>query len=88
MIIRTLKNTFTTDNSNKVANGEGQLKRVFTKIVDDLGKYYKIELTTDLTGKLFNEMYSWLGFTQDKFNDNVLRINVLHIAQFAANVFR
>ena len=34
-IIRTLKNTLTTDNINKVTNGESQLKRVFTKIIDD-----------------------------------------------------
>ncbi|MGM9818705.1 MAG: class I SAM-dependent DNA methyltransferase [Paludibacteraceae bacterium] len=72
MIIRTLENTLTTDNINKVENGESQLKRVFTKIIDDLGIYYKIGLTTDFTGKLFNEMYSWLGFTQDKLNDVVL----------------
>ena len=64
LIIRTLSNTLLTDNINKVHNGESQLKRVFTKIVDDLGIYYKIGLTTDFTGKLFNEMYSWLGFTQ------------------------
>ncbi|MCK4440888.1 MAG: N-6 DNA methylase, partial [Sulfurovaceae bacterium] len=38
----------------------------------DLGIYYKIDLTTDFTGKLFNEMYNWLGFTQDKLNDVVL----------------
>ena len=37
-----------------------------------MGIYYKIGLTTDFTGKLFNEMYSWLGFTQDKLNDVVL----------------
>lgn len=72
LIIRTLQNTLTTDNINKVENGESQLKRVFTKIVDDLGIYYKIGLSTDFTGKLFNEMYSWLGFTQDKLNDVVL----------------
>lgn len=72
LIIRTLQNTLTTDNINKSENGESQLKRVFTKIVDDLGIYYKIGLTTDFTGKLFNEMYSWLGFTQDKLNDVVL----------------
>lgn len=72
LIIRTLQNTLTTENINKVINGESQLKRVFTKIVDDLGIYYKIGLTTDFTGKLFNEMYSWLGFTQDKLNDVVL----------------
>ncbi|MCK9471690.1 MAG: N-6 DNA methylase [Bacilli bacterium] len=72
LIIRTLKNTLLTDNINKVANGETQLKRVFTKIVDDLGIYYKIGLTTDFTGKLFNEMYGWLGFSQDKLNDVVL----------------
>ena len=40
--------------------------------MDDLGIYYKTGLTTDFTGKLFNEMYSWLGFTQDKLNDVVL----------------
>ena len=72
MIVRTLQNTLTTDNINKPVNGESQLKRVFTKIVDDLGIYYKTGLTTDFTGKLFNEMYSWLGFTQDKLNDVVL----------------
>ncbi|MCM1183547.1 MAG: SAM-dependent methyltransferase [Roseburia sp.] len=72
LIIRTLQNTLTTDNINRVENGESQLKRVFSKIVDDLGIYYKIGLTTDFTGKLFNEMYSWLGFTQDKLNDVVL----------------
>lgn len=72
MIVRTLQNTLTTDNINKVENGESQLKRVFAKIVDDLGIYYKIGLTTDFTGKLFNEMYGWLGFSQDKLNDVVL----------------
>ncbi|MBF0913778.1 N-6 DNA methylase [Candidatus Gracilibacteria bacterium] len=72
LIIRTLKNTVTSENINIVKDGETQLKRVFTKIVDDLGIYYKIGLTTDFTGKLFNEMYSWLGFSQDKLNDVVL----------------
>lgn len=74
LIIRSLQNTLATDNINKIEKGktESQLKRVFCKVVDDLGIYYKIGLTTDFTGKLFNEMYSWLGFTQDKLNDVVL----------------
>ncbi len=72
LIVRTLQNTLTTDNINKNENGESQLKRVFVKIFDDLGIYYKTDLTTDFTGKLFNEMYRWLGFTQDKTNDVVL----------------
>ena len=72
LIIRTLQNTLSSENINKAENGESQLKRVFTKIVDDLGIYYKIGLTTDFTGKLFNEMYGWLGFSQDKLNDVVL----------------
>ncbi|MEA4115455.1 N-6 DNA methylase [Mycoplasma sp. 744] len=72
LIVRTLKNTLLSDNINKPINGESQLKRIFCKIVEDLGIYYKIGLTTDFTGKLFNEMYSWLGFTQDKLNDVVL----------------
>lgn len=72
LIVRTLQNTLTTENINRVENGESQLKRVFSKIIDDLGIYYKIGLTTDFTGKLFNEMYGWLGFSQDKPNDVVL----------------
>lgn len=74
LIVRTLQNTLATDNINKIEKGktESQLKRVFCKVVDDLGIYYKIGLTTDFTGKLFNEMYNWLGFTQDKLNDVVL----------------
>lgn len=72
MISRTLGNTLLMENINKPLNGESQLKRVFTKIVNELGYYYKIGLTTDFTGKLFNEMYGWLGFSQDKLNDVVL----------------
>lgn len=72
LIIRTLENTLTNDNINRPINGESQLKRIFVKIVDTLGVYYKIGLTTDFTGKLFNEMYRWLGFSQDINNDVVL----------------
>lgn len=86
LIVRTLANTLTTDNINKVENGESQLKRVFTKIVDDLGIYYKIGLTTDFTGKLFNEMYNWLGFSQDKLNDVVL--TPFYIATLLAKLAR
>lgn len=72
LILRTLENTLTSENINKARNGESQLKRVFVKIIDELGIYYKIGLNTDFTGKLFNEMYGWLGFSQDKLNDVVL----------------
>ncbi len=40
--------------------------------MDDLGYYYKIGLTTDFTGKLFNQMYNWIPFPEDKQNDVVL----------------
>lgn len=86
LIVRTLQNTLTTDNINKVENGESQLKRVFAKIVDDLGIYYKIGLTTDFTGKLFNEMYGWLGFSQDKLNDVVLTPQ--YVAKFLVKLAR
>jgi hypothetical protein len=72
LIIRTLSNTLLNDNINRANNGESQLRRVFKKIVDDLGIYYKIGLTTDFTGKLFNEMYGWLGFSEDSLNNVVL----------------
>lgn len=72
LIVRTLQNTLSTDNINRAIDGESQLRRVFYKIYDDIGIYYKIGLTTDFTGMLFNEMYSWLGFTQDKLNDVVI----------------
>lgn len=84
--MRTLKNTLLSDNINKPVNGESQLKRIFSKIVDDLGIYYKIGLTTDFTGKLFNEMYSWLGFTQDKLNDVVLTPS--YVANFLVKLAR
>lgn len=86
LVIRTLQNTLTTDNINRVEDGESQLKRVFTKIVDDLGIYYKIGLSTDFTGKLFNEMYSWLGFSRDKLNDVVLTPS--YVATFLARLAR
>ena len=72
LIVRTLKNTLLSENINMPHNGQSLLKRIFIKIFDDLGIYYKIGLTTDFTGKLFIEMYSWLGFSQDKLNDVVL----------------
>ena len=73
LIIQTFsEGLLTNENINKPINGESQLKRVFSKVIDDLGLYYKIGLTTDFTGRLFNEMYNWLGFSQDKLNDVVL----------------
>lgn len=72
LILTTLELTLTTDSINKPINNESQLKRVFTKIVDDIGIYYKIGLTTDFTGKLFNEMYGWIPYAPDKLNDVVL----------------
>ena len=71
-VIKTLTVILLDENINRMENGESQLKRVFIKIIDQIGLYYKIGLTTDFTGKLFNEMYNWLGFSQDKLNDVVL----------------
>lgn len=68
----TLSNVLLQERINKPEDGESQLRRIFFKIIDDLGIYYKIGLTTDFTGRLFNEMYSWLGFSQDSVNDVVL----------------
>lgn len=86
LIIRTFQNTLTSENINRPENGESQLKRIFSKIVDDLGIYYKIGLTTDFTGQLFNKMYSWLGFSQDKLNDVVLTPS--YIANFLVKLAR
>ncbi|WP_139520275.1 VRR-NUC domain-containing protein [Helicobacter pylori] len=71
-IISLLEPLLRNENDNKAIDGESRLKRCFSEIVDNLGIYYKIGLSTDFTGKLFNEMYRWLGFTQDKLNDVVL----------------
>jgi len=73
-VIKILTVILLDENINRIdeAKGESQLKRVFIKIIDQIGLYYKIGLTTDFTGKLFNEMYNWLGFSQDKLNDVVL----------------
>ncbi|AFI05874.1 N-6 DNA methylase [Helicobacter cetorum] len=71
-VISSLEPLLNNENNNLAINGESRLKRCFTEIIDSLGIYYKINLSTDFTGKLFNEMYRWLGFTQDKLNDVVL----------------
>ncbi len=71
-IISSLERLLKNGNNNKAINGESRLKRCFSEIVDSLGIYYKIGLSTDFTGKLFNEMYRWLGFTKDQLNDVVL----------------
>lgn len=72
-IIGTLSTTLLTEIINKPdEGGTSQVKRIAAKIVDSIGFYYKVGLTTDFTGALFNEMYSWLGFSQDKLNDVVL----------------
>ncbi|MCH4609509.1 VRR-NUC domain-containing protein [Helicobacter pylori] len=71
-IISSLEPLLRNENDNKAIDGESRLKRCFSEIVDNLGIYYKIGLSTDFTGKLFNEMYRWLGFTQDQLNDVVL----------------
>ncbi|GAA9843429.1 N-6 DNA methylase [Helicobacter pylori] len=71
-IISSLEPLLRNENNNKAINGESRLKRCFSEIVDSLGIYYKIGLSTDFTGKLFNEMYRWLGFTKDQLNDVVL----------------
>ena len=87
LIIQTFsEGLLTNENINKPINGESQLKRVFSKVIDDLGLYYKIGLTTDFTGRLFNEMYNWLGFTQDKLNDVVLTPS--YVASFLARLAR
>ncbi len=71
-IISLLEPLLKNENYNKAIDGESRLKCCFSEIVDNLGIYYKIGLSTDFTGKLFNEMYRWLGFTQDQLNDVVL----------------
>ena len=87
LIVQTFsEGLLTNENINKPINGESQLKRVFSKVIDDLGLYYKIGLTTDFTGRLFNEMYNWLGFTQDKLNDVVLTPS--YVATFLARLAR
>ncbi|GAA6990740.1 hypothetical protein HpCHC75_14130 [Helicobacter pylori] len=71
-IISSLEPLLRNENNNKAINGESRLKRCFSEIVDSLGIYYKIGLSMDFTGKMFNEMYRWLGFTKDQLNDVVL----------------
>ncbi len=73
-IISLLEPLLRNENDNKAIDGESRLKCCFSEIVDNLGIYYKIGLSTDFTGKLFNEMYRWLGFTQDQLNDVVLTL--------------
>jgi N-6 DNA Methylase len=71
-VLNSLEGVLTAENINKATDGVSKLRIIFNKIVDDIGIYYKIGLTTDFTGKLFNELYGWLGFSKDTLNDVVL----------------
>ncbi|WP_337904370.1 N-6 DNA methylase [Mesomycoplasma ovipneumoniae] len=57
---------------NTPENGESKIKKIFGKVVDLIGHFFKNGLEIDFAGKLFNEMYSWLGFSEDKKKDVVL----------------
>ena len=71
-IINSISQTITNEALNRPKNGITPLKEMFIEIVDDLGKYYKVGLDTDFTGKLFNTMFRWLNFVGDDQNDVVL----------------
>ena len=87
-IVNIIENTVMNENINKIVNGETQLKQVFSKIVDDLGIYYKIGLTTDFTGKLFNEMYNWLGFANNKNAANNVVLTPPYVAKLLVKLAR
>lgn len=72
IVLNSLKDILLNNSINKSVNGESQLKRIYLKIVQELSIYFKIELNIDFTGKIFNIMYNWFGFNQDKDNDIVL----------------
>lgn len=72
ILMHMLAATFLDDSINTAGNGESVIKKMYAKVVDLLGLYCHIGLMTDFTGKLFNEMYNWLRFSQDEMNDVVL----------------
>ncbi|WP_404924142.1 class I SAM-dependent DNA methyltransferase [Mesomycoplasma hyopneumoniae] len=71
-LINILSPSLKEERLNTPENGESRIKRIFGKVVDDIGYFFKNGLEIDFAGKLFNEMYSWLGFSEDKKNDVVL----------------
>ena len=59
LIIQTFsEGLLTNENINKPINGESQLKRVFSKVIDDLGLYYTHE----------TENYDWRGEIMARFH--------------------
>lgn len=71
-LINILSPSLKEERLNTPENGESRIKRIFGKVVDDIGYFFKNGLEIDFAGKLFNEMYSWLGYSEDKDNDVVL----------------
>ncbi|MDW2835211.1 N-6 DNA methylase [Mesomycoplasma ovipneumoniae] len=71
-LINILSPSLKDERLNAPENGESRIKRIFGKVVDDIGYFFKNGLEIDFAGKLFNEMYSWLGYSEDKDNDVVL----------------
>ncbi|WP_232510541.1 N-6 DNA methylase [Mesomycoplasma dispar] len=71
-LINILKPSLEDDALNFPENGESRIRKIFVKVIDNIGYFFKNGLEIDFAGKLFNEMYSWLGFSEDKKNDVVL----------------
>ncbi|WP_337892544.1 HsdM family class I SAM-dependent methyltransferase [Mesomycoplasma ovipneumoniae] len=71
-LINILSPSLKDERLNAPENGESRIKRIFGKVVDDIGYFFKNGLEIDFAGKLFNEMYSWLGYSEDANNDVVL----------------
>ena len=71
LFIEILKSPLLNGSIHIVKDGESVLKKIYTQVVDLLGFHCTIGLMTDFTGKIFNEMYNWLSFSQDKMNDVV-----------------
>ena len=81
-----LESIFKHPSLNTVEHGQSMVKRVFSNVVSALGLYCKIGLMTDFTGKIFNEMYNWLRFSQDEANDVVLTPS--YVASFLVRLAR
>ncbi|MDF9627399.1 N-6 DNA methylase [Mesomycoplasma ovipneumoniae] len=71
-LINILSPSLKDERLNVSENGESRIKKIFGKVIDYIGHFFKNGLEIDFAGKLFNEMYGWLSFSEDTKNDVVL----------------
>ena len=72
MVVRDLKQVFIASNLWHIHDGESYLKKVYTRVKQDIMPIFTSAKHLDFTGKLFNVLNAWVDIPDSEKNDVVL----------------